>query len=165
MKNLQWVWALVFALGCGQNAAINEAWPDGSGPLTVGAAAIEGSIDGRDDDVGSFSPDYPKLRGDQYTIVIASGPVAIGVKALMEEGRSNIIDFEIESAPDGNASLASGHNAMGVGGNECQTFNTGMWTLRVLTYGGLPSQAQLDTNTTLYKVKAESGSVCNFDTY
>ncbi len=168
MKNTLWVWGLAIGLGlgCGLNAGKELAFPDGGGPLTIDGAAIEGTIDGRDEDVGSFSPDFPELRGDQYTLVVGNSPVAVGVLALANGNRANIIDFGIEAAPDGNKSLASGHNAALAGMNECRVFPTaGNWTLRVLTYTSLPTQAEIDAGTTHYKVKAQAGTTCNFDSY
>lgn len=161
---------LVAACGGGNGGtptgAIETGVPDGGGSvtLTLGGASIEGSIDERDMDVMSFSPDFPELRGDQYRIELTStGPFVVGVQALMTDGKPNIIDYVIEAAPDGNAALASGHNAADVGQSECRMFNTGMWTIRVVTFGGLPTAEELVSGTTRYRIKAEMAASCTFD--
>jgi hypothetical protein len=140
--------------------------PDGEGMLVVGGPALEGTIDSRDANLGSFDPSFAAMRGDQYTLNVTMGPVSVGVKALPNGSRANIIDYVIERAPNGDATQANGHDRVRGPGNECLgTFNTGQWTLRVLTYGGIPSEEQQSTGSTLYRVKAEQGTVCNFDSY
>jgi hypothetical protein len=169
-------WLLVVVagvgIGCGggmgtgePGGVIEPGAPDGGGntSLVLGGAAIEGSIDDRDMDVTSFSPDFPEYRGDQYRITLAgAGPFKVGVKAVNLEERSNIIDYIIEAAPDGDASRATGHNAAPLGMNECRTFNEGNWTIRVVTFGSLPTMEDLATGTSRYEIKAEMAEICTY---
>lgn len=154
--------ASLFAVaGCGSS-------PDGGGELTVGGTGAEGTIDSRDDDVGSFGTTQTTAKGDEYTVSLTAGMAyTIGVNAETNNGAStNGIDWviQVQSPMPTTAGHYYYRDGYGTGTSECVLLTgdeinaTGVWKIRVLSYRGIPDASA--TTISNYKVKVASGTTC-----
>lgn len=162
-----WVLGVLLVVSCkdgptgngdDQPPGLEAGLPDGGGTLVLGGETIGGSIDSRDMDVVSFDGDVTAF-GDQYTIT-ANAPFDVRVTPEADGTRPNIGDYRIEAVTATSPGQVTLIDTSNIAGRECGSFNQGTWTIKVVTWGSLPSMEQLSTGTTRYRVAATARTDC-----